>query len=223
MIGKVMDQVKDGGKIVYKVLVADAAAGIDGIHLHVAHSNILVDPGPLFTTSIAGMVAMGAGLDIVGFLDALLGTAIQTSVPTGAQGAANAGYNILRMLVANPESHFMDPANNPYTRAFDTTKGRGIAGVIKGVQVDWLSDYPWETDFNARAPIGCDITFQFDVIHDIPPGLDHSGYNRAPLYNVGEIMHNIAGDPYGDDGILGQASFTAGTTVKVLGDKKGKK
>ena len=43
-----------------------------------------------------------------------------------------------------------------------------------------------------------EISFAFDVIHDLPPGLDHSGYNRAPLYNVGDIMKNVAGDPYDD-------------------------
>jgi len=205
------------------VLVSDSASVINGTHLHVAHADILVDPGPLFSTSIAGAAMMIGGLDFAGMLDSLLGPVIQQKVPAGAQGAANAGYNLLRMLIANPESHFMDPANNPFTRAFDTTKGRGLAGVISGVSIDWLSDFPWETDFNARAPIGANISFSFDVIHDIPPGLDHSGYNRAPLYNVGEIMHNIAGDPYGDDGVLGQAAFTAGSTIKVLGDKKGKK
>lgn len=85
-----------------------------------------------------------------------------------------------------------------------------------------INDFPWETDYGARAPKGVEIQFNFKVIHDIPPGLDHSGYNRAPLYNVGEIMRNVAGDPYSDDGRAGEESFTANTTTRVLGEKKGK-
>jgi hypothetical protein len=115
----------------------------------------------------------------------------------------------------------MDPIYNPYSRGFETTKGRGLAGVIRGVSFDWLSDFPWETDYNARAPIGCKISFQFDVIHDLPPGLDHSGYNKAPLYNVGEIMRNVAGDPYGDNGAGGESFFKKGGSTRTTGDKKG--
>jgi hypothetical protein len=37
---------------------------------------------------------------------------------------------------------------------------------------------------------------KFDPIHDIAPGLDSDGFNRAPTHNVGAIMNNIAGDPY---------------------------
>tara|TARA_B100001287_G_C22357989_1_gene378370 strand:- start:25 stop:420 length:396 start_codon:yes stop_codon:yes gene_type:complete len=85
---------------------------------------------------------------------------------------------------------------NPFVQAYESTAGRGLAGTIGGVSFDWLSDFPWEIDHNSRAPIGCKISFQFDVIHDIVPGLDHSGYNRAPLYNVGDIMRNVSGDSY---------------------------
>ena len=45
--------------------------------------------------------------------------------------------------------------------------------------------------------MGVEISLALDVIHDIPPGLDHSGFNRAPLYNVGNIMKHVAGDPNG--------------------------
>jgi hypothetical protein len=129
---------------------------------------------------------------------------------------------IIRLLVSNPESHFMDKATNPFTRGFETTKGRGLAGVIKGITFNWL-DFPWETDYGARAPMGVKINFNFDVIHDIPPGLDHSGYNKAPLYNVGDIMRNVAGDPYSDDAKTGRQNYIKNGGVKALGDKGGKK
>jgi hypothetical protein len=74
--------------------------------------------------------------------------------------------------------------------------GRGLPGVLGNIQFKWLEqDIPWEIDFNSRAPIGCNISFTLNVIHDLPPGLSHDGYNRAPLYNVGDIMKHISGDP----------------------------
>ena len=93
-------------------------------------------------------------------------------------------------------SSFMDPNNNPVTRAFETSMGRGLAGVISGIDFNWISeDFGWETTFNSRAPKGVELSFNMEVIHDIPPGLDHSGFNRAPLYNVGSIMEHVSGDP----------------------------
>ena len=120
---------------------------------------------------------------------------------TGISGFLNAtglgaGADLVRFLYQSQESHFMEPFNNPFVRAYESTQGRGLAGVIQGITFDWLSDFNWEVDFNSRAPMGCKISFNFDVIHDIPPGLDHTGYNRAPLYNVGDIMRDISGDVY---------------------------
>ena len=58
------------------------------------------------------------------------------------------------------------------------------------------------------------ISFNLDVIHDLPPGLDHSGYNRAPLYNVGDIMKGISGDVYNDDGIAGEGNYKKSGNIK---------
>ena len=55
--------------------------------------------------------------------------------------------------------------------------------------------------------MGVKISFNFDVIHDLPPGLDHSGYNKAPLYNVGEVMRNVSGDVYSDNGKAAELNF----------------
>jgi hypothetical protein len=57
--------------------------------------------------------------------------------------------------------------------------------------------------------------------------LDHTGYNRAPLYNVGEIMRNVADDPYSErfpaeERIFrkgGSQNLEPGTTVKKTGKK----
>ena len=80
-----------------------------------------------------------------------------------------------------------------------------MAGVLDGITFNWIDpDITWETDYNSRAPRGVEMSFNFNVIHDLPPGLDHSGYNKAPLYNVGSIMKEIVGDSRGDDS---QAEF----------------
>jgi hypothetical protein len=125
-----------------------------------------------------------------------------------AAGIGTAAVDALATdLVGPAEKTFMLPENNPITRAFDTTKGRGIAGTIDGFTFNWLDDFPWETAWNARAPMGVKIDFNLSVIHDLPPGIDHSGYNRAPLYNVGEVMRHVAGDPHDDDGAGSEFAF----------------
>ena len=215
--GKIADRVEYNGKTLYKVLIVDGASAINGTNILVPHSGVLVDPGPQFTTSAAGWISLAAGLDVAGLVDSLM------QGVHADKGWGSAATDLIRTLITSPESAFMDAANNPFTRAFDTTKGRGLAGVMEGVSFNWLSDFPWETDYNARAPKGVEISFNFKVIHDLPPGLDHSGYNKAPLYNVGSIMRNVAGDVYSDDGRGGEASFTSNTTTRVLGDKKGRK
>jgi len=103
----------------------------------------------------------------------------------------------------------MDPSRNPITRAYETTAGRGLAGTLGGLSFDWLEagNGGWETDWNSRAPKGVTISLDLDVIHDLPPGLDHSGFNRAPLYNVGSIMKHVAGDPYEDNGEVSEHTF----------------
>ena len=193
----------------YKVKVTDVNAprelGSLGSrkHLIVAHHDVLPDPKGLFTNSIVGALLFAT--DPMGIVDSAIGLA---SDITQGVGIPNEVTDLVRMLYLSETSLFMDPALNPFARAIETTKGRGLAGVLGGITFNWLDDaFAWETDYNARAPMGCKISFGFDVIHDIPPGLDHSGYNRAPLYNVGEIMRNISGDVYADDGKQAEFNF----------------
>ncbi len=200
-------------RIDYEVKVVDpnADSGMVSDNLLVTHADILPDPGEMFLNSIAGIALLST--DLTGLAD--LGADDLKSELTKSLNSLSTNLNVpneamdaIRMAYASDESKFMDPANNPFVRAFDTTKGRGLAGVFKSVTFNWLQDdFLWETDFNARAPIGCKVQLQFDVIHDIPPGLDHSGYNRAPLYNVGEIMKHAAGDVYSDTGDLSEDRY----------------
>ena len=67
---------------------------------------------------------------------------------------------------------------------------------------------------SSSAQLGCKITFSLDVIHDIPPGLDYAGYNRAPLYNVGRVMKDISGDVYNDGGFNSENYYNKSRTIK---------
>ena len=88
---------------------------------------------------------------------------------------------------------FMDPENNSFVRAFETAKGRGLAGVIKqlGLQYD-TSIAPWGTTFEEgaqitgrRAPKMVKISMAFAPIHDFPLGLNHNGEIFAPSHPAG--------------------------------------
>jgi len=76
---------------------------------------------------------------------------------------------------------------NPIMRSFETTAGRGLAGVITSLNFDWgiNGEINWDTaNFGYKAPKGCKISISFTPIHDITPGLDADGMIRAPVFNV---------------------------------------
>jgi len=180
----------------YSVIVIDPNAkdGLFGEELIVDHADILPDPSEIFNFTAGPFFAAQRWTSFADYL-VTVGQDFAASTGLGAES-----INFIRELWSSNASQFMFEENNPFVRAFKSTMGRGLAGVIKGINFNWLeNNIAWETDHNSRAPIGCQISFQFDVIHDIPPGMDHAGYNRAPLYNVGDIMKNIAGDPHEDD------------------------
>lgn len=124
--------------------------------------------------------------------------------------AASANLNLSSILddsTTTGVKGFMSPANNAVVRSFEHNKGRGLAGVIKQLSFNWI-DFNWETDWGARAPMGTKVTISFECIHDLPPGLDESGYMRAPTHNVGSVMNTIAGDPYDDQGAVSRSNFS---------------
>ena len=57
---------------------------------------------------------------------------------------------------------------------------------------------PWNMEVGARAPRMCEITLGLIPIHDITPGLDHNGINRAPIYKVGS-SRDLTGDVWYND------------------------
>ena len=63
---------------------------------------------------------------------------------------------------------------------------------------DWKTPTWDTTTIGRRAPQWCQITIAFSPIHDIAPGIDYEGFNRAPIYNVGNIVNSVGGDSLSD-------------------------
>lgn len=78
---------------------------------------------------------------------------------------------------------------NPIMTSFETTAGRGLAGVISSLNFDWglNNEGMWDVGtFGYKAPKMCKVSIAFTPIHDITPGLDADGMIRAPVFNVAE-------------------------------------
>ena len=93
--------------------------------------------------------------------------------------------------------NFFNAKNNPIIRSFESTAGRGIACAITSIGFDWkMGEVGWNTAPGSKAPRFCEVSLGLTPIHDITPGLDHNGLNRAPIYGVGSQMSNMKGDPH---------------------------
>jgi hypothetical protein len=81
---------------------------------------------------------------------------------------------------------------NTIIKSFENNSGEGIAGFIDNLQIDWqLNTIMWGSEVGNRAPTGCKITLGFKPIHDITPGIDADGFNRAPVYKVGNLSNGV--------------------------------
>jgi len=90
--------------------------------------------------------------------------------------------------------------SNPIFKSFESTMGRGIAVAVTGLTLDWkYGSVPWDLKPGQRAPRQCDVQLSIVPIHDITPGIDHEGFNRAPIYRVGETMRSVGGDAWYDN------------------------
>jgi len=85
-------------------------------------------------------------------------------------------------------TNFMRPGGNAIVKSFESAGGKGLAGMIESMNFDWYSQTTWGIDPDQTAPKMCKVTISFSPIHDISPGIDHQGYNRAPIYPVGSGM-----------------------------------
>jgi len=84
--------------------------------------------------------------------------------------------------------------NNPYTAAFESAEGLGLAGFITSLGIEGMNESTWNVNSpGANAPHSVKISIGFAPVHDIPPGLDHNGQIRAPVYNVGDVSYRYFG------------------------------
>lgn len=87
--------------------------------------------------------------------------------------------------VKDNATEFMNPVNNAFVKYFEESGGKGLAGYIESMDFDWYDRVTWEIGEANKAPKMCKVTIGFSPIHDITPGIDHQGYNRAPIYRIG--------------------------------------
>ena len=96
------------------------------------------------------------------------------------------------------DARISNKINNPFTAAYESSRGRGLAGFITNLDINY-NESTWQTEIKgSRAPMMVKITVGFSPMHDIPPGLDHLGEMRAPIYNVGSINRKMFRTPYDD-------------------------
>jgi outer membrane protein OmpA-like peptidoglycan-associated protein len=100
-----------------------------------------------------------------------------------AEAAAEARKNRDTLI-----KQFMDPKGNSIIKTFkDTGAGGGLAGFIESLNLEWInSQTTWDVDPVRKAPKMCKVQIEFAPIHDISPGINAQGNNRAPIYRVSE-------------------------------------
>ena len=119
-----------------------------------------------------------------------------------------------------PDSDFFSSGDkgNSIVRSFESTRGRGVAGFITNLGLDYgMGNYPWETEPGNRAPMVVKISLGFAPITDLPLGLDYDGEIRNPSHPVGKFAGGH-GDVYSEfaDGNTNKSFF--GIRPKALTD-----
>lgn len=108
---------------------------------------------------------------------------------------------------------------NPVFKSFETVRGRGLAGFIRSLNMEMDQSVQWETvGLNRRAPKMIRIAMTFDPIHDLQPGLDHNGFNNAPVYNVGEWLKNSTREGSEAEQQSRDTAYTDGTRLTTSRD-----
>jgi len=90
--------------------------------------------------------------------------------------------------------NFFDAKKNSIVASFDSTKGRGLAGFITSLALDYEGS-TWEISPGKKAPKNIKVTMNFSPIHDLPLGLDYDGNLRNPSHPTGRFAGSY-GDVY---------------------------
>jgi hypothetical protein len=110
---------------------------------------------------------------------------------------------------------FMKAENNPVVASFEANRGRGLAGFITSLALDY-NESTWEIDPGNRAPKSVGVSMSFSPIHDLPLGMDADGHLLAPSHPVGSF--NMT-DPYNEmDASFGKAKPNPEVTEAASGE-----
>ena len=85
---------------------------------------------------------------------------------------------------------FFSHEKNAIVRSFRSAGGEGLACVIESLAFDWgVGDggRTFSVTPGSRGPMSVKVTMDISPIHDIAPGIDHNGFNRAFVYPVGNM------------------------------------
>jgi hypothetical protein len=84
---------------------------------------------------------------------------------------------------------------NPIMKAFCSTEGKGLACVLRSMNLEGITEMPWSVDkFDGRAPQILTVQMEITPIHDINPGLDSKGFMTAPIWPTGNIVNSAMGN-----------------------------
>jgi hypothetical protein len=132
-------------------------------------------------------------------------SAIFKGFQANSYGNSNGDNNPVatRQIEINADKHaalnnFLSDTNNALVKSFKSAGGKGLAGFIESINFDWSTNVTWDVNsLKTMAPKLCKVSIQFSPIHDISPGIDYNGYNRAPIYQVGSQQEQpyIIGPP----------------------------
>lgn len=176
-----------------------------GATCEVTLDQCLFDPDGYFSSFLAGLMFLGQGGSLLSVGGQIASSAANTSL--AAAGITSSSTSLISDFLGSFMRQFTSPVNNPITYAMEDSMSRGLAGVVTSMNFTWVDpNTVWDTRWNSRAPMACKITVGFDPIHDISPGLDVYGANRAPIYNVG-ANRLVTGDPHRDDGRKSRERF----------------
>ena len=103
----------------------------------------------------------------------------------------------LDYAVADEIRKWFSPEENPVVKSFNEASGKGLAGVINQLDMDWSNGntITWDTSRGRKAPQMCKVTLGFSPIHDLPLGLDADGAMSNPAYMVGNVIQQMYGGP----------------------------
>lgn len=103
-----------------------------------------------------------------------------------------------RMMHVKSDSQLLKNSGsnaNPILKSFKSGMGRGITVAVTSIGFDWkLNTMPWNLEPGQKVPRMCEVSLGLTPMHDITPGLDADGYNRAPIYGISNKMQTDVWD-----------------------------